>query len=41
MAIVSVDGDVLRSENQVPVNGFVVTARKPPHGKDVDRREDG
>jgi len=41
MAIVSVDGEVLRSENQLPVNGFVVTARKPPYGKDVDRREDG
>jgi len=41
LAIVSLDDEVLRSENQLPVKGFVVTARKLSRGKNVDGREDG
>ena len=41
LRIVSIDAEVLRSENHLPVNGFVVTARRPAHGADVNRREDG
>jgi predicted TPR repeat methyltransferase len=38
LAIVSVDAEVLRSENHLPVNGFVVTARRRSRG-DADDRE--
>lgn len=41
MEIVSVDAEVLRSENHLPVDGFVVTARKRPRGTSADGREAG
>jgi predicted TPR repeat methyltransferase len=40
LMIVSVDAEVLRSENHLPVNGFVVTARRLPRAN-ADRREEG
>ena len=41
LSIVSVDAEVLRSENHLPVNGFVVTARRPSNLGSVNRLEDG
>ena len=40
LVIVAVDAEVLRSENHLPVNGFVVTARRPPRD-DAGERERG
>jgi len=41
LTVVSIDSEVLRSENHLPVNGFVVTARRPRNDADVNRRADG
>lgn len=40
-AIVTMDSEVLRSENHLPVNGFVVTARRPAGDGGANRRHDG
>jgi predicted TPR repeat methyltransferase len=40
LVIVAVDAEVLRSENNLPVNGFVVSARRPPR-EDAAQRERG